>query len=578
MHGDLHYGPDFAHFEYANPDAPKGGALRQAVIGTFDSFNPFIIRGNPTGSAGLIYDTLMEQAADEPFSEYGLLAETIEAPPNRRWVRFRLRQGARWHDGQPVTADDVIFSFETLVQKGTPFYRFYYGNVARVEKLDERTVQFTFKPSENRELPLIVGQLPVLPKHYWEGRDFEQPSLEPPLGSGPYRIGAFRAGSFVELERVPDYWAKDLPVMRGRYNFDRLRFDFFRDETVAFEAFKRGDVDLRVENSAKRWATGYEKVAALADGRMIKELVPSDQPEGMQGFAFNIRRDWFKDRRVRRALAYAFDFEWSNQALFYNQYTRTRSYFDNSELAARGLPDARELEILAPYRGRIPDEVFTQEYNPPVGDAGGNVRPNLRSAVEQLRAAGYSLKDGTMRGPDGTPLAFEILLDSPTFERIALPFVKNLERIGVAARVRTVDDSQYQARIRGFDFDMIIQTFAQSQSPGNEQRDYWGSQNASQPGSRNRIGIAEPVVDELIEKLIASPDRESLVAHCRALDRVLQWGYYVIPQWHLSAVRVAYWNKLGQPEVRPSAGLQIFSWWQARETPVPRGKAPAGSS
>ena len=560
MHGDLAYPPGFAHFGYVNPGAPKGGRMVRSAIGTFDSFHPFIIKGNPASGIGLIYDTLTTSSADEPFSQYGLLAKTVETPKDRSWVRFVLREEARWHDGKPVTADDVIFSFETLKKKGSPFFRFYYASVEEVEKEGPRTVLFTFESGENRELPLIVGQLTVLPKHYWEKRDFEATTLDPPLASGPYKIGSFEAGRYLEYERVADYWGRDLPVNVGRHNFDKLRFDYYRDSTVAVEAFKGGEYDFRLENNSKIWATGFE-LPEIGQGSIVKESLKHERPAGMQSFVFNLRREMFKDPKVREALAFAFDFEWSNQTLFYSQYTRTRSFFDNSELAATGAPGPQELAILEPFRGRVPDEVFTTAYEPPSTDGSGNARANLKRAVEILKEAGFTLQDGVMTRADGTRLEFEILLVQPAFERIVLPYKKNLERIGVKTSVRTVDTSQYRRRADSFDFDVMIGTHGQSESPGNEQREFWGSEAATREGSRNVGGIQNEVVDELVERLIAAPDREALIARTRSLDRVLQWNHYVIPQWHIASDRLIYWNRFGRPETTPPSGFQLDTWW-----------------
>jgi microcin C transport system substrate-binding protein len=567
MHGDLKYGPAFEHFDYVRPDAPRGGELRLGTApGGFDSFHPFVPKGDPAGGLlplgqSYLYDPLMVQSADEPFSMYGLLAETVETPADRSWVAFTLREGARWHDGRPITPEDVIWTFRTLTEKGAPLYRFYFANVTAVEKAGPRKVLFTFRPGENRELPLILGQFPILPRHYWEGRDFEKTTLEPPLGSGAYRIGRFEANRFVVFDRVVDYWARDLPANAGRFNFDRIRIDYYRDEDVAIEALKGGEFDFRLENNSKKWATAYE-IPDVASGRLVKQMIPHQRTEGMQGFAFNERRSMFQDPRVRSALAYAFDFEWSNRTLFYGQYTRTRSYFDNSELAARGLPGPAEQEILAPYRGRVPDEVFTRAYEPPTTDGSGNLRANLKRATDLLAAAGWTLVDGVLtRGGTGEKLEFEVLLQSSAFERIVLPFIKNLGRIGVKATVRTVDQAQYIERVRSFDFDVIVGRWAQSDSPGNEQRDFWGSEAATRDGSRNWIGIRDPVVDELIETLIAAPDREALVARVRALDRVLQWGHHVIPHYHISGERLLHWDRFGMPEVTPAAGVQVDTWW-----------------
>ena len=562
MHGDLKYGPGFTHFDYVNPDAPKGGELRLYALGTFDSFNPFIIKGNPDDGSGRIYDTLLTSSADEPFSEYGLLAESVETPPDRSWVTFRLRKEARWHDGQPVTADDVLWSYETLRSKGQPFYRAYYANVDKAEKLDERTVKFTFKPGENRELPLIMGQLTVLPKHYWASREFDATTLDPPLGSGPYRIGTFEAGRWSSYERVPDYWGKDLAVNRGRHNFDRVRYDYYQNMTVAQEALKAGAYDLRVEASSKDWATAYD-APAVREGRLVKGEFPHSRPAGMQGYAFNMRRPLFQDRRVRQAIGYALDFEWANRALFYGQYTRSRSYFGNSELAANGIPQGAELAVLEPLRDKLPPEVFAQEYQPPVTDGSGNMRENLRQAYDLLKAAGWTVDPKTKKlvNAQGQPFEFEILLIDPAYERITLPFAKNLERLGVTARVRTVDTAQYKKRVDDFDFDMVIWAWPQTLSPGNEQRSYWSSAYADQPGNPNVIGLKDPVIDALVEQVIAAPDRANLVARVHALDRALQWGFYVVPNWYIGYDRIAYWDKFGRPEVIPAQGVQLDAWW-----------------
>ncbi len=563
MHGDLKYPPDFEHFSYVAPDAPKGGKMTQHAIGTYDSFNPFVVKGSPAAGSSLIYDSLTVHAADEPFSVYGLLAESIETPADRSWVTFRLRKEARWHDGKPVTADDVIWSFETLRTKGLPHYRAYYGSVDRTERIDDRTVKFVFKSGENRELPLIVGDLTVLPKHYWETRDFEKTTLEPPLGSGPYRISRSETGRFVEYERVADYWGAKLPMNVGRWNFDKIVFNYFRDSNVATEAFKAGDYDYRMENASKTWATHYD-IPPVRDGRIIKRTSPHKRPQGMQAFVFNTRRPVFQDRIVRQALGYAFDFEWSNTNLFYGQYERTRSYFDNSDLAATGTPVGAELALLEPYRDQLPPEVFTTEYHPPSTDGSGRNRANLRKAAELLTKAGWLVDKQTkkLRHPERGALTFEVLLYDPQFERIVLPFKKNLERLGIQVAVRQVDTAQYIRRLESFDFDVVVGSFGVSASPGNELRAYWSSAFANEPGSPNRIGIANPVVDALIEKVIAAPDRESLVHSTRALDRVLQWGHWLIPHWHIAYDRLVYWNKFGMPEVVPDLGVQVMdTWW-----------------
>jgi microcin C transport system substrate-binding protein len=579
MHGDLKYGPDFEHFDYVNPNAPKGGTVTFSVIGTFDSFNPYIIKGQAAAGVTLLFESLTTQSLDEPFSEYGLLAETVEMPEDRSWVAFTLRPEARWHDGKPVTVDDVVWSLETLRDKGAPFYRYYYKNVKSVEPAGDRRVKFTFDETTNRELPLIIGQLPILPKHYFEGREFDRTTLEPPLGSGPYRIKSFEPGRTIVYERVADYWGADLPVSRGSYNFDEIRYEYYRDANVALEAFKAGGYDIRQENTAKFWATAYTGPMFDA-GWIVKEAIPHELGTGMQGFAFNIRRPLFQDAKVRQALAYAFDFEWTNRTIMYGQYERTESYFSNTELAAEGLPSEAELALLEPFRDQLPEEVFTAVYHAPSSEGEGGFRQNLRTALRLLGEAGWSVEGGKLVNAQGQPFRFEILLNGPPFERHTLPFIKNLERLGIEATVRTVDPAQYQNRIDNFDFDMTVETFGQSLSPGNEQRDYWGSEAADIPGSRNTIGIKDPVLDHLIEKIIEAPTREDLVSATRALDRVLLWGHYVIPHWHIRSFRVAYWDKFDRPATNPPYGLPVFSWWvdPVRVAAVEQRKAAQGGA
>ena len=561
LFGDLKYPPDFKHFDYVNPDAAKGGTMRLSAIGTFDTLNPFVVKGVPAAGVNAIFDTLTVPSDDEPGSEYGLVAQTIELAPDKRSVLYTLRKEARFHDGTPMTPEDVVWTFKTLRAKGHPMYRSYYGDVTKVEKEGERGVRFYFKSAENRELPQILGQMPVLSKAYWSGRDFEKTTLDPPLGSGPYKIESVDPGRSITYRRVPDYWAADLPVMKGRNNVDVMRYDYYRDATIALEAFKAGQYDVRRENSSKSWATGYDS-PALRAGLIKKEQIPNELPSGMQGFGFNLRRPLFQDPRVRQALAYAFDFEWSNKNLFYGFYTRTRSYFDNSELAATGLPQGQELKILEKFRGRIPDRVFTAEYDPPKSDGSGNIRDGLRSALKLLKEAGWTFKgEKLVNDETGQPFEFEILLQDPQMERIVLPFAKNLERLGVTAHVRTVDPAQYEKRMETFDYDMAVVLFPQSLSPGNEQREFFGSAAADQPGSRNVLGIKDPVIDELIEDLIKAPDRDSLVAHTRALDRVLQYGYYVVPNFHLGAFWVGYWDKFRRPATAPKYSLGMETWW-----------------
>ena len=560
IHGDLKYGPGFTHFAYVNPQAPKGGSVTLAAIGTFDNLNPFILKGVPAAGIAMTFDTLTVTSSDEPASEYGLVAETIETPPDRSWVAFTLRPTARFHDGSPITVEDVRWTFDTLRTKGHPLYRSYYAQVASAEQTGPRTVRFSFKAGDNRELPVIVGQLPVLSKAYWAGRDFTKTTLEPPLGSGPYRVETLEPGRSITYRRVKDYWAASLPVNVGRFNFDTIRYDYYRDDTVALEAFKGGAYDFRQEPSSKNWATAYD-VSAVRDGRIRKEQIANEVPTGMQGFVFNTRRAIFRDPRVREALSVAFDFEWSNAHLFYGAYARTASYFSNSELASRGLPGPDELAVLTPLRGRIPDEVFTREYQPP-STASGGMRPNVVRALALLKQAGWVVRNLRLVNVEtGRPMEFEILLDDPNFERITLPFVKNLERLGVTARVRTVDAAQYEYRVKQFDFDMTVALFAQSLSPGNEQVDFFASVSADTPGSRNLAGIRDPAVDTLIDLVIAAPDRASLVARTRALDRVLLAGHYMIPHFHITAFRVAHWDRFGRPALAPKNEIGFDTWW-----------------
>jgi microcin C transport system substrate-binding protein len=559
MHGDPKYAADFKHFDYVNPDAPKGGTIKRSLVGSFDSFNGYVLQGDPGPSSSI--ESLLVSSYDEPFSKYGLIAATIEVPEDRSWIVFTLRPEARWHDGKAITVDDVIFSFNILKTKGAPNYRLYYHNVAKVEQTGDLKVKFTFSGGGNRELPLIVGELPILPKHYWEGRNFEAPTLEPPLGSGPYKVDTFEAGRWIVLKRVPDYWGKDLAVNVGEDNWEFIRYDYYRDPTVALEAFKAGNVDLRIENSSHQWATAYD-TPAKRDGRIIMEKIPDETPQGMQGYFFNLRRDIFKNPRVREALAYAFDFEWMNKTLSDGQLVRTRSYWQGSELAATGLPSGAELDLLQKYRGRIPDEVFTTEYQPPKTDGSGNARANLRKAAEILKSAGWEIRNGKLtEAATGKVMEFEILLGDSGSERGTQPMFQNLERLGVTARMRTVDSAQYENRLNDFDFDVIIVFYAQSLSPGNEQREFWGSAAADQKGSRNLVGIKDPVIDELIDLVIAAPDRESLVTRTRALDRVLQWGFYCIPQFNVPFYRVAYWNKFSHPTITPKYSLGLETWW-----------------
>ena len=552
--------PGFSHFPWVNPDAPKGGEIVLTALGSFDSFNPFILRGTPAVGIGLIYDPLIAPHADEPSTEYGHLAHTIEIAGDRRSVAFELREEARWHDGRPITAQDVVWTFDTLRSQGRPFYRAYWADVTEAVAEGPRRVVFRFRTNENRELPQILGQISVLPRHWWEGRDFSRPLIEPPLGSGPYRIARFEQNRTVVYERVPDYWARNLGTRRGLYNFDRYRYEYFRDASVAFEAFRAGQIDWRTENIARDWAMGYD-FPAVRRGWVKREEIPHELPTGMQAFVVNLRRPLFQDRRVRRALIEVFDFEWMNANLFFGSYARTTSFFSNSEYAATGLPQGEELAILERFRGSIPDSVFTSEYRLPVTDGSGSNREGQRRALELLREAGWTVRNRRLVNAQGQPFTFEILLNGPSFERVALPYVQWLQRIGIEARVRTVDPAQYQVRLDAFDYDMTVDTIPQSLSPGNEQRDYFTCEKARQNGSQNVAGFCDPVIDELVEMVINAPNHAALVARTRALDRVLLHNDFVIPQWHSRSFRIAWWDKFGRPPRPPRFSIGLEGWW-----------------
>ncbi|MCJ8168022.1 extracellular solute-binding protein [Atopomonas sediminilitoris] len=558
------YPAEFKHFDFVNPDAPQGGTLRLAGFGSFDSLNPFISKGVAGDYLNLSYETLTFHSLDEPFTEYGLLAESIEKDPANQWVRFTLRPQARFHDGQAVTAADVQFTFNALLQHGAPAYKAYYADVAAAVIESERVIRFDFKHANNRELPMILGQLPVLPAHWWAERDFSKTSLEAPLGSGPYRVSDVEAGRQLRFSKVNDWWGKDLAVNRGFYNFAHVHVDYYRDNTVALEAFKAGQFDFNLETSSKNWATAYD-TPALKDGRLIKEDLENHNPAGMQGFVFNLRRPLFADRRVREALSLLFDFEWTNRQLFYGAYTRTRSYFDNSELAAVGLPDSPQQYLLEPWRKQLPSQVFEAAYQPSKTDASGIIREQRRAAFKLLQEAGWRIEGDQLVNADGQPFVFEFLLAQTDFERVLLPYKRNLKELGIDMQLRRVDVSQYINRLRSRDFDMVVSGFGQSSSPGNEQREYWHSSSADNPGSRNLMGLKDPAVDALVDGLINAETRDNLVNHVRALDRVLQWGHYVVPNWYVNTWRVAYWQPLQRPANPAPLDYALFTWWKNPE-------------
>ena len=562
IHGTPKYNRDFKHFDYVNPNAPKDGEIKLAAIGnSFDNLNPYTLKGISAAGVNNTFDTLTISSSDEPNTSYGLVAQSIEIAEDGMWVKFHLRPNAYFHDGSRITPEDVVFTFNIIKTKGHPFFRAYYAEVIKAEAIDTDSVKFSFQNGLNHELPAIVGQLPIMSKAYWEDKAFDKTTLDPPLGSGPYRVIKVDAGRSITYERVDNYWANDLPVQIGKYNFTRIHYEYYRDQTVALEAFKAGNYDFRQENNSKLWATGYQS-SALESGWVKKELIPHSNPGGMQAFVFNTRRSFFKDPRVRKALAYAFDFEWTNKSLFYGQYTRSTSYFSNSELASSGMPSSAELEILEPFRGKIPDEVFTTSYVPPTTDGSGNIRKNLRAGLKLLKEAGWIIKNSKLANKEtGEGFEFEMLLLQPAFERIVLPIKNNLRRLGIEMRVRTVDQAQYKKRRDDFDFDMTVDNFGITHSPGNEQRDFWHSTNANVPGSRNYTGVNDPAIDEFIELIVTAPDRDTLITRTKAFDRILLWNHFVIPNWHINKFRVSYWDFFNRPKITPKYDLGLMTWW-----------------
>lgn len=566
LDGDLKYGPDFKHFDYVNPEAPKGGSINFAAIGSFDSLNPFIIKGIPAAGmhplhASYFYATLLDHSFDEPISAYGYIAEAVELAPDRTSVTFTLRKTAKFHDGSPITPEDVIFTFNTLKEKGQPFYKAYYNEVIGVEKVDSHKVKFIFQDGKNKELPVIIGEMQILSKAFYQKHKFDDASMTRPLGSGPYEIEDVVPGKSITYRRVKNWWGENIPANKGQYNVDVMKYVYFRDPTVAFQSLQAGTTDFRFENTAKNWAKAYT-FPAVKSGDVIRLGVKHQMGAGMQGLAFNTRKEIFKDPRVRKAISLLFDFEWANKNLFYGLYKRTNSYFANSELASRGLPEGRELEILQAFNDQLPQEVFAKPFRMPVTDASGNIRPQLRQAKALFKEAGWHIKDHKMvNAKTNQPLEFEILLVQPDFERVLNGFIRNLKRIGVQARLRIVDSSQYVARLDGFDFDMNMVGIFQSESPGNEQLEFWGSKVANVKGSRNYMGIQNPVVDALVQEVIDAPNREELVHRTHALDRVLLHNYYVVPLYHSNKHLIAHWRHFKHPKVFPKYNMQLRTWW-----------------
>lgn len=558
--GDLKYAPTFTHFDYVNPKAPKGGLVRRGVFGTFDSFNPFSLKGTVAAGASLLHCSLLAIAEDEPLSLYGYAAEAVELSPDRKSVTFTLNKKAKFSDGTPVTADDVVFSFNILREKGSPLFSQYYKDVKKVEKLNRSQVKFILANSESRELPVILGQLPILSEKYYNAHDFEKADLTPPLGCGPYRVKEAEAGKKVIYERVPDWWAQNIPSQKGLYNFD-LAYRYYKDEMVLFEAFRGGDYDFREENVAKNWKTGY-KIPAVERGDIILKELPTQLPFGSQVFVFNTRRPIFKDPRVREALTLVFDFEWLNKNLFFNVYKRGASYFNNSELAASGLPEGEELKLLEPFRKHLPSRLFKEPFTLPQTNGSGHNRSLIGKATQLLKEAGWVVQKGQcIHQKTGKPFTFEFLTYGSTSEKPVLALQRNLAALGIKMTIRTLPVPQYIEKVGKHDYDMIMQYIPQTNSPGHEQREMWGSHDADAPHSYNLAGIKDPAIDALVEKVVTAPDRPSLVHRVHALDRALQWGYYNIPTWYKGAAFVAYRNIFGMPDQKPRDGIGFHSWW-----------------
>jgi microcin C transport system substrate-binding protein len=559
IYGKPKYEKNFAHVKYANPNAQKGGTILLHSLGGFDSLNSFTLKGNPAPDLGLMFDNITVQLADDPGTEYCLICESLEYPADRSWIQFKLNPKAKFHDGSSITSADVAFSFATLT-KNLPIYKAYFADVNPPEVIDAQTVKFTFKKSNN-ELPVIIGQLPVLSKAYWEKKDITKTTLEIPVGNGPYKVKSFETGRSITYERVKDYWAADLPPQKGKYNFDLIRYDIYGDNSVSLEAFKGGSYDFREEYSSKSWNQDYE-FEGKRKGQVIMELVSDESPQGMQGFAFNLRREIFKDIKVRKALNLLFDFEWMNQNLFFNAYERTNSYFENSPMAAKGTPKGAELKILSKFKDQLPAELFTKEFFLPKNKIDAGKKENLKAALKLFEEAGWKIQGGKLKNSAGKPFVFEFLMGSDGLEKVVLAFKESLQRAGIEMSIRNVDRAQYLNRLRDFDYDMISWIQGQSDFPGNEQREYWGSAAAKQKGSRNYIGIENPAIDAIIEPMVASKSYEILKNHINALDRILLWNYYVIPNWYFGKQRISYWNKFSRPKVNPSrGGVTVHTWW-----------------
>jgi len=553
------YKENYKHFDYVNPNAPKAGTFKLSSRGTFDSLNAFILKGTPAAGLGLIFDTLMSASEDEPSVSYPLIAEFIEESPDNTWVKFYINEQAKFQDGSQVTAHDVKFSFNTLISKGTPFYKRYYFDVKNVEVLDDFTVKFNFKSDKNKELAYILGQIRIFSEKFWKERDFLKSKTIIPMASGPYKIDKYKFGKYISYKRDDSYWAKDLMVNVGQYNFNKIKFDYYKDESVTLEAFKAGEFDYRREFTAKTWATLYTG-KNFDNGNIIKKNISHELPQGMQSFAFNLRKPLFQDMEVRRALNLAFDFEWTNKKMFFGQYQRLDSYFSNSELSSRSLPSEDELKLLTPYKDKLPASIFTTVFQNNITKGDGKIRKELRTALKILKKQGWKFENKVLV-KNGKKFEFEILLTQASFERIVQPFIKNLKKIGILASIKMMESVSYTNKVNNNDFDMIVQSFPVSLSPGNELNNYWGSKAANIKGSSNHIGIESKIVDSLIHNVVIAPNRKDLITAVRALDRVLLHNYYVIPQWYSASYRIAYWSKLKQPKINPKYGLGIFTWW-----------------
>ncbi len=560
LFGNLKYNQDFSNLSYVNPDAPKGGKIVLSAVGGFDNFNPYNGKGEIAPGTNLMYDKLLERAYDEAGSEYGLIAQSVSHSDDYSWVEYELRPEAVFSDGKPITADDVIFSFNILKEKGDPLYRYYYANIVNAEKITDHKVRFNFNISGNRELPLITGQLPILPKHYWDKRDFTVASLEKPVASGQYLIESFEANRNIVFKRNPNYWAKDLPIRRGVNNFDTIKYELYRDSTVAFEAFKAGEFDYYAESSAKNWANGYD-FSAFKAGKIKKQEFSNLNPKIHQGLVFNLRRQLFQDPALRQALNLTYDFEWLNKNLFYNAYAETNSFFERSELEATSTPTASEFEILNPFKDKLPLNIFTTDISKK--PCAGDTRKCSRLARKILLDAHYSFKEGILYTSNNQAVRFEILNTEPILERVLLPMTENMKKIGIQASIRTLDTAQYIRRLNDFDYDVIVGAWAQSSSPGNEQREFWSSSAADRKGSRNYAGLKDPVIDALIERLIFAKNRTDLIASTKVLDRVLRFKQFTIPMWHSPYDRIAHWDKFGLPPQTNSYGANgnVMFWW-----------------